>query len=275
MPITRWAQWPTTDELDLLLDDTAVTASGKRVHFVCQKQLDAQPDDIYYEQRIYQTGGVPTRPQHWHDLFNALIWTLFPQTKRVINALHEKDIITHGLKARTQSRNALTLFDECGVVLAINEERLADLIQQHRWQEAFVTRKSSWSSGISAFTFGHAVYESALKPFVGWCGKALCVLVDDAFGQLSLQKQYQTLDVWLSGGLQIGLLDNNSSLTPLPILGVPGWWDENCESDFYQNLDYFRPLPQRKASNFSALVLDARTDEVVLNTRSLLVDCAV
>ena len=43
---------------------------------------------IYYEQRIFEQGLVPTRPANWHDFFNALIFLLFPQTKKEMNRLH-------------------------------------------------------------------------------------------------------------------------------------------------------------------------------------------
>jgi hypothetical protein len=33
---------------------------------------------------------------------------------------------------------------------------------------------------------------------------------------------------------------NTSVLTPLPILGIPGWWPENENESFYANQNYFR-----------------------------------
>ena len=29
-------------------------------------------------------------------------------------------------------------------------------------------------------------------------------------------------------------------LSPLPVLGIPGWWPDNERADFYDNTDYFR-----------------------------------
>jgi hypothetical protein len=34
-----------------------------------------------------------------------------------------------------------------------------------------------------------------------------------------------------------------SSLSPLPLLGVPGWWPGNNHEIFYENTRYFRPAP--------------------------------
>jgi len=36
-------------------------------------------------------------------------------------------------------------------------------------------------------------------------------------------------------------------LSPLPVLGVPGWWPENEREDFYDNERYFRRGRRRKS----------------------------
>jgi len=35
-------------------------------------------------------------------------------------------------------------------------------------------------------------------------------------------------------------MQDNSQLYPLPMLGVPGWWPDNEQPEFYDNTDYFR-----------------------------------
>ncbi|HMM24565.1 MAG TPA: DUF3025 domain-containing protein [Pseudoxanthomonas mexicana] len=34
-----------------------------------------------------------------------------------------------------------------------------------------------------------------------------------------------------------------AALTPLPVLGVPGWWDGNADPAFYADAAVFRPPP--------------------------------
>jgi hypothetical protein len=44
---------------------------------------------------------------------------------------------------------------------------------------------------------------------------------------------------------QDNILENNKNLYPLPLLGVPNWYDENKEKGFYENTSYFRPKRRR------------------------------
>ncbi|MBL8391935.1 MAG: DUF3025 domain-containing protein, partial [Candidatus Accumulibacter sp.] len=51
-------------------------AAGRRIAFVAPPA-----DGLDYETRIWLTGEVATRPDNWHDFFNALVWFAFPNTK--------------------------------------------------------------------------------------------------------------------------------------------------------------------------------------------------
>ncbi|TCI05499.1 DUF3025 domain-containing protein [Corallincola luteus] len=245
LPISAWQTWPDTEQMTALLPKPTCNSHGKSIQFVCQSTLDACPDGIYYEQRILESGAVPTRPAHWHDLFNALIWSLFPKAKSLINQQHCDDIAKYGQKKRTPRRNALTLFDECGVIIAVADDHLSQALKQHEWEALFWQQRDAWGKTIRPFVFGHASYESYLQPFIGLCGKALCLPVSADFFTLPLLKQYQALDQQLSLALSADLLADNRPLSPLPLLGVPGWWPENESREFYLNQDYFRPAPKR------------------------------
>jgi hypothetical protein len=90
--------------------------------------------------------------------------------------------------------------------------------------------------------FGHAIYEMATAPFLGLTAKALFVDVPAGFSQWPLTAAYSFLDDKLHEQIanQAILLDNQQ-LTPLPLLGVPGWYNNNDTASFYNNTDYFRP----------------------------------
>ena len=76
------------DELNSLAEEKRIrTESGRAVRFV-----PPAPSDPYYEVHVFETGQVQTRPDNKHDLFNALAWLAFPQTKARINAMHAADI---------------------------------------------------------------------------------------------------------------------------------------------------------------------------------------
>lgn len=217
---------------------------GNLPHFIPQDEDFS--DERYYEEIVFEDAQVPTR-FNWHDTFNAIIWMLFPRTKRLLNQLHMQDIQQSGKVTRTKRRDAITLLDECGVIIPYVNEADIQALRQHQWQQIFVTQRRDWDSRIGAFMFGHANYEMLQNPYIGLTGKAFGVKVEADFFQLSLAQQYQTLDKHLLQliSLQDALADN-SMLSPLPLLGVPGWYQQNREPDFYLNTDYFRPKRVKK-----------------------------
>ena len=204
-------------------------------------------DTRYYEEIIHQDAVIPTRENSWHDLFNACIWMQFPHTKKRLNQLHIDDIQRAGLHPRTARRNRLTHFDECGVVLAVEDSQrevgnaLLGALASHAWQEVLWHQRAMWSETIQPFMFGHANLEMMLSPFIGLTGKWLAVCVPDDFSKLPVVEKRQVLDAAMVA--RINALDNfqpQHILRPLPLLGVPGWWHEQTLA-FYQNTDYFRP----------------------------------
>ncbi len=215
--------------------------------FVTQQSMAHH--DGYYEQIVFQEHKVPTRCDNWHDFFNALIWMLFPQSKQALNRLHIDDISQHGLSPRTRRRNHITHFDECGVILAYEDEQDIQALAEHQWQDSFIAQRPRWGQQIDAFCFGHANLEMLLNPFTGLTGKWLGVKVEATFWQMSLAQQYAYLDkAFVTQHVQAGSFNLPKPLKPLPLLGIPGWWPQNQDPDFYTNTDYFRPKPQASQS---------------------------
>lgn len=239
-----WDNWPSCDQLNELLPPAAQNDQQQQIRFI--PQLDAM-DELYYEEWIYERGLCPTRIASWHDFFNAIIWCLFPQTKRELNAQHVADIASHGRQGRTRRRDALTMFDECGVVVPCSDPRLIEQLREHQWHSAFVDQRAAWGHSIDAMMIGHANYEKALSPYIGFTGKAFYVEVTPAFFEMSRPRQYQYLDQYLSELMSSGnVFEDNSQLFPLPLLGIPGWYDANQDPAFYQNSGYFRPRRRHK-----------------------------
>lgn len=234
----NWQQWPSCDELNALLPDDLANYQGQPLTLVEQTD-ELLSDGIYYEQRIYQQGLVPTRSANWHDFFNALIFLLFPRTKREMNRLHVEHMAQFGSHKRTPCRDAITLFDECGVIIAYTNDEIMQQLSNHQWYEGFVENRECWQKSVSATMIGHANYEKALEPYIGFTGKALYLKVSEEFFELEFWDRYQYLDTLLAQNLAL-LLQDNSNLYPLPILGVPGWWPANENAEFYDNQQYFR-----------------------------------
>lgn len=199
-------------------------------------------DSRYYEVFIAQTGQIPTRTHNWHDLFGACSWLLYPNSKRALNQRHLAEIEQSQSKQRSGLRHQLTLFDECGVLLLYrqSDQWLIDLLRQHRWYEAFVTHAMDWRK-VCPLVFGHAIWEMLTRPFIGLTAKLLPIVVDDSFFTMGLQQQLDFVDTQLCKQVaEFSLTDWRSQLSPLPILGIPGWYPRQDDA-FYQLTDYFRP----------------------------------
>jgi len=274
IPVTPWCKHHIQDKASLpvhtllnefmLLDDTDFP-SAARLNllreafqpqwqgpvFVAQGELDKQSDpnhSRYYEEIIASDNSVPTRENSWHDLFNALIWIQFPATKALLNTLHMQDIALHGTHPRTERRNRITHFDECGVVLALEEgdanksNMLLNMLAQHQWQDSFLTHRHEWGTHITPFIFGHANLEMMLSPFIGLTGKWLAVSVPKGFSDMNQWEQRQEVDKSLVKRInELEAFNKSPLLKPIPLLGVPGWYEEQDEN-FYNNSEYFRPL---------------------------------
>lgn len=244
--LSDFTDWPNAAGLNALKANLS-QSNAQIPQFVCQSQLAETAD--YYEQIIYQQQIIPTRPNSWHDLFNALIWLQFPQTKGLLNQQHVEDIKQFGISPRTLRRNNLTHFDECGVILTYQQgsvaQQLIDDLAAHNWHKVFVENRHCWGKQLNSFIFGHANLEMLLQPFIGLTGKWLAVQVDEQFSQLSYPAQLAQLDELLINEIQTkAIFSQKKPLLPIPLLGIPNVWDANNNPEFYANTDYFRPKPK-------------------------------
>ena len=123
---------PSHAELDALLAAIAPDArsgGGARIRFV-----PPAGDAEGYEARIFASGEVPTRAGDWHDFFNALAWCAWPRTKAACNHLHLAELHARtaaGLPGRGPRRDALTQFDECGIVEVSSDADIPALLAAH------------------------------------------------------------------------------------------------------------------------------------------------
>ncbi|NIQ10006.1 MAG: DUF3025 domain-containing protein, partial [Gammaproteobacteria bacterium] len=122
-----------------------------------------------YEPRIYLRGEVQTRRHNWHDFFQVLVWSAFPDTKKTINALHyvsaQQRLNEKGHTNRSPTENMLALFDECGAVLLSSDPALLKMIRNFEWHELFWLNREKLLRSLRCIVFGHAMYEKALNPY--------------------------------------------------------------------------------------------------------------
>jgi len=235
-------RFPRHDELSALATPKVVSGGGAPIRFVppaaASEEFSAQ-----YEVRIFETGEVQTRPGSWHDLFNALVWLAFPRTKAVLNRHHCEEIrARRGERLRGTARDVLTLFDEGGIVVAAAAPELPALLREFRWKELFWRRRAEVLRSMRFYVFGHAIYEKALEPYKGVTAKALIVGAAPGLLEAPLAPQLAELDARAAdyfSGTQA--LASTRNLSPLPILGIPGWEPANASEEYYDDPSQFRP----------------------------------
>lgn len=206
---------------------------GTPVRFVPQSDL---PAGMAYESFIFETGGVPTR-DNLHDFFNGLIWQHCPQTKRRLNQLQAQAMAAQGVgPVRGPLRDALTLLDESGAVLQAPAP-LWQALRARDWQRLFIELRPLWAQA-RLLVLGHAVLEKLVYPRKPITAHVYCAPIAIESGV--------DVDAWLARVLSPEHLATKP-FTPLPLLGVPGWWPANENVCFYDDTLVFRrpclPLP--------------------------------
>ena len=254
-PIRKWVgyfsgfeQWPGLDDYRRLLREHPPirTLNGKELSIVEQAGRPAHFDE-HYAPRIYYSGEIQTRASNWHDFFQFLSWLVFPRTKAVINAIHiplarERIEQVDDIGRRTSLENMLSLFDEGGVVILSSDESLLDHIRHFEWKKLFWERRDELERNLRCITFGHAMYEKGLRPYIGMTANAILLHADQSVIELELDAQLAWLDETLAEIFTEGSrYTRPKDLSPFPILGMPGWMAENACEAFYDNPRYFRP----------------------------------
>jgi hypothetical protein len=194
--------------------------SAPSIRFVEQSALVAGEP---YESFIARTACIPTR-ENIHDFFNGMVWLTYPHTKRKLNVLQAGELALHGASGpRGALRDALTIFDENAALLQAPAE-LIEALRRRDWKTLFIDERELWSSA-RLVVFGHALLEKLMKP-----RKAI------------------TAHVWIVDELSDAVVAASltperlraKSFLPLPVLGVPGWWDANDDTGFYDDVTVFR-----------------------------------
>jgi hypothetical protein len=213
---------------------------GLPLRFVPQADL---PEGMAYEEFIGATGGVPTR-DNLHDFFNGLVWLTFPLIKRELNALQAAQIAREGVgKSRGPARDAATIFDENAALLLVRDDvqgaALVDALRGHRWQEAFVERAGMFGRDAEVWLFGHALMEKLVAPYKAITAHTRVLMAPDSYFALPPSARRAWIDEHVAQQLRSAGL-SNAAFTPLPVLGIPGWWPEQ-DAGFYADASVFRP----------------------------------
>lgn len=240
--IDAHTDWPDLAALNAALAARAVRNRNDKPVTCVPPGARARQWQERYEPRLFLTGELQTRARNWHDLFNALVWAAYPETKATLNALHFDFASTQAPGGnRTGAQDVLTLFDEGGIIVASDAPDLLGHIRTFRWKTLFWHERARLEKHLRFFLFGHAVYEKALAPYVGLTAKGLLLAVPQDFFAATPAAQLALIDARAAAALaQPDTLATTRALAPVPFLGYPGWSGDNAVASYYDNTDYFR-----------------------------------
>lgn len=236
-------RFPGLEVLNGLVAPSLLSGGGAPIRFVPPGAPASRDFAAQYEVRIFENGEVQTRADNWHDLFNALVWLAFPKTKAALNGHHYRQMKARwGEKLRGTARDVLTLFDEGGIVVACADVSLSALLREFRWKRLFWDRRGDVVESMRFCVFGHAIYEKALQPYQGVTARALIADVAPAVIAASPASRLAELDSRAADYFSNAeVLASTRYLSPLPVLGVPGWEPANSCERYYDDETQFRP----------------------------------
>ena len=250
-------------QTNTLVDALNASRGRLQLAFVPQADIDG---NFTYESFIHKNRNIPTR-ENAHDFFNGLSWIEFVATKSAMLSVQAKeitkektkevtkkiaennaDLFTSGKTGRGPLRDSMTVFDENGILLCADDQIWEALLAKD-WQSLFVKHRHLWSEA-KVWLFGHALLEKLLNPRLPITGHVLQLKVPRGLDTLDTLDTLNTvntvntvntdsLDAWLSSQV-LGINWREKPFSPLPVLGIPGWWSENSEPGFYENKSVFR-----------------------------------
>lgn len=235
-----------------------LSGGGFPVRFIRQQRLQRQNRASLdwrsnYQLRIFLSGEVPSRPNNWHDFFNAWTWIYLPKVKATINWRHfqcieESSGFPWRLEGgnRNREQDMLTLFDEGGMLVVTDNDELWDLIVRRQWKQIFCERFDELESKVNFVPVGHALFECALQGHPrlhASCVRVRCpsTLKAGASNPVELSRFWQRVDE--CAALEINRrahLRSPDDLHALPIWGIPGWHPRAGEPAFVADSSYFR-----------------------------------
>lgn len=224
------------------------------LQFILQEEL---PEGVAYEAHISASGQVPTR-ENLHDFFNALVWLSFPRIKRQLNALQAAQIAAMGIgKSRGPARDAATIFDENAALLVVEDNEsgaaLIAALRAHAWQDAFVEQAHKFGQIAEVWCFGHALMEKLVKPYKAITAHTWVLMVDKTYFERDALARCAYVDQLVAAQLASHPL-TTADYTPLPVLGLPGWWPQQDQA-FYADQQVFRA---KRSPNLTGLSADPK-----------------
>jgi hypothetical protein len=237
-PYRRWWEGGALPDLAALnaaaQERALASTAGAAIRFVDERTHGA----LAYERAVAERGTVATRTGSPHDIFNALVWLAFPRTKAALNARHVADGAGAGANGRSRARDAATLLDESGIVLACADDGLVALLRARAWRPLFVDRREDVRRVMRPFVIGHGLLAKLQHPYRAATAHALIVRVgcsivaDETAGAAAVDA---------AAAVAVGdAALTPAQLVPVPVAAFPGWDSEGLGERLFDDRSVFR-----------------------------------
>jgi hypothetical protein len=195
-----------------------------------------------YERGIAATGVVPTREGSLHDACNALAWLAYPRTKAALNAIHVGAVTAATPNARDRRRDAATLLDESGLVIACGDEALLAGWRDRAWHDVFWRRRADVAREFRVAAIGHGLLAKLLRPFRAVTAQVLVLPLASTGLPHEPVALASALDAAAAAWLgHRGSAFHPADLLPLPVAALPGWDSEGSGERLFDDRGVFRP----------------------------------
>jgi hypothetical protein len=159
------SDFPTLARLDAMYAALAHARGAQALSFRIDPRPRAPALTERYDARIALRGEVPTRERNWHDLLNALCFATFPASKLALHTRQWQALERAGgaKSARTTEQDALTLFDEGGVAVAVAQAAEPELRAALVAADAATLATAQAEGSARVVPFGHALFEHLVE----------------------------------------------------------------------------------------------------------------
>jgi len=146
--------------------------------------------------------------------------------------------------ARDRARDAATLIDESGLLLACTDPALEVLLRAHAWRELFWTRRDGVVAAFRPLVLGHGLAVKLLAPYRALTAHALVLNMPRARldphslqteAELTAMLDAEAAAIIASAGF------GPAEFAPLPVAALPGWDSEDLDERLFDDLSVFRP----------------------------------
>ena len=234
-PYRRWLRDGRVPDVALLnawaRDAELALPDGRPLAFV----EGAVAGALAYETAVRDDARIHVRRGSWHDAFNALAWLAFPRTKAALNACHGAEGRGAAANARTRSRDAATLLDESGLIVAGGDRVMRQLLRDHAWHALFVARRDCVAKQLRVWVLGHGLLDKLRSPYRALTAHVLWLPVDFD-GECAQEAADTVVARHLRQRAPIP-----EDLLPLPVAALPGWDTEGLGAALFDDAAVFRP----------------------------------